>query len=72
MTTAGRLPMARLMRLGLGVLGWTPATFWSATPDEMRAALEGRFGRRVAHGGAAVARGDFEDLKRRFPDGASR
>ncbi|CAB4176587.1 Phage tail assembly chaperone protein, TAC6 [uncultured Caudovirales phage] len=29
------------MELGLGVLGWTPKVFWSSTPHEFTAALNG-------------------------------
>lgn len=62
------LPFRALMATGLGVLGWTPDAFWSATPDELRAALEGRFGRVTRP--APVARAEYDALRRRFTDAA--
>ena len=59
------LPFHQLMAAGMGALGWTPDAFWRATPDELDAALEGRFGRRRR---TPVARAEFEALKARFPD----
>lgn len=51
------------MALGLGVLRWSPDTFWRATPRELRAALGGP-GRPVAPAGAD----DLARLMRAFPD----
>jgi len=52
------------MRLALGVLGWTPAAFWGATPRELASALEGRFGRRAEPASRAV----MTRLMADFPD----
>jgi uncharacterized phage protein (TIGR02216 family) len=46
------------------VIGWTPATFWSATPRELAAALEGRFGRAAA----PANRAGLDRLMALFPD----
>lgn len=54
------------MRAGLGVLGLSPAAFWSMTPRELAAALEGRLG--GAPGAASPARADLAALMQRFPD----
>lgn len=32
------------MRMALGVLGWSPSTFWNSTPHEFIAAYEGKHG----------------------------
>ena len=37
-----------MMRAGLGALCWSPDQFWSATPHELFAAIEGY---NIAHGG---------------------
>ncbi|MCJ2066714.1 phage tail assembly chaperone [Methylobacterium sp. J-088] len=50
------------MSLGLGVLGWRPGDFWSATPREFAAAL----GRRARS--EALSRAAFEDLLAAYPD----
>ena len=34
------LPIRRLMALAMVRLGWSPETFWRATPGELYAALE--------------------------------
>lgn len=54
------------MAIGLGVLGLTPAVFWSLTPKELNAALSGKFGT----GGnlQALTRRDLTELMRQFPD----
>lgn len=52
------------MRLALGVVGWTPAAFWGATPRELAAAIEGRLGRT----GGAVARQTLDRLMAAYPD----
>lgn len=57
-------PWDEAMRLALGRLGWTPATFWRATPRELAAALEGRFGVSAA----PADRATLQRLMRAFPD----
>ena len=50
-----------------GALGWPVAAFWDSTWAELRVALEGRLGRRVAVtplGGA-----ELRALKEHMPDG---
>jgi uncharacterized phage protein (TIGR02216 family) len=53
------------MRLALGAIGWPPAAFWGATPRELAAAIEGRFGRT----GGAVDRSALDRLMAAYPDG---
>jgi uncharacterized phage protein (TIGR02216 family) len=53
------------MAAGLGVLRLPPAHFWSMTPRELAAALEGGLGRIAA---SPIARSDLETLMTRFPD----
>ncbi len=53
------------MRLALGRLGWLPDAFWRATPRELAAALEGRFG----HIGGGVDRSTLDRLMAAYPDG---
>ena len=60
------------MEVALGALGWMPAGFWAATPIELGRAIEGRLAARgKGRPGRAdsVARGDYDALKARFPDG---
>lgn len=38
--SAEALPIRRLLALALVRLGWSPETFWGATPSELYAALE--------------------------------
>lgn len=52
------------MALALGVLRWSPDTFWRATPREFAAALEGLLGRRAQPAG----RDDLTRLMAAFPD----
>ncbi|MGQ3359107.1 MAG: phage tail assembly chaperone [Phreatobacter sp.] len=52
------------MRLALGRLGWPPDTFWRATPRELAAAIEGRFGR----SGGAADRPTLDRLMKAYPD----
>lgn len=54
-------------RIALGILQWPPETFWAATPQELRLALEGRFGW-IAEA-APLGRAELATLRRRFPDG---
>ncbi len=57
-------PWRELMALGLGRLGLDSAAFWSMTPRELAAAVEGLTGIR----GAPPDRARLEALMRRFPD----
>ena len=56
----------------MGVIGWSPAAFWSATPREFWAAFEGwRRANTVDKGGSSLTDEELEtleDMKRRFPD----
>ncbi|MDP2802100.1 MAG: phage tail assembly chaperone [Phreatobacter sp.] len=52
------------MRLALGQLGWSPDAFWRATPRELAAAIEGRFGRT----GGAADRSALDRLMAAYPD----
>lgn len=53
------------MRAGLGLLRLSPQSFWTMTPRELAAALEGAFGRSFS---APLARGELTALIERFPD----
>lgn len=55
-------PWDDALDLGLGVLRWSPASFWAATPREFAAAL----GRRA--GPAPLTRAAFERLLAAYPD----
>jgi len=57
-------PFARAMAFGLGVLRLSPRDFWSMTPRELAAAVEG------VHGPAqrAPTRAALDALMRAFPD----
>ena len=54
------------MAAGLGVLGLSPATFWSMTPKEFDAALRGRLDQLGPH--QPFERGILNSLMARFPD----
>ena len=54
------------MAAGLGVLRLAPKAFWSMTPKEFEAALNGLFGK--GETGGAPSRFDLEELMQRFPD----
>ena len=54
------------MGAGLGLLQLPPAHFWSMTPKELTAALEGKFGIRA---NAPPDRAELSALMARFPDG---
>lgn len=54
------------MALGLGLLGFSPAHFWSLTPKELEAAIAGRLGR--SRTTAALTRSDLSTLMHRYPD----
>lgn len=76
----GRLPWARFMETA-GAMRWTPAQFWASTPREffyfVRGFIASRGGGKTGQGarrpGGVGSRAeflaDFEDMKRRFPDG---
>lgn len=53
------------MAVGFGLLGLSPAAFWSMTPRELAAALRGRSG---PAGAVPPSRHEVEALMRRFPD----
>lgn len=55
------------MAAGFGLLGLSPAAFWSMTPRELTAAIKGRSGVFGGHGGLP-ARSDLAALMRRYPD----
>ncbi len=57
-----------LLAVAVRHLGWTPATFWQATPRELAAALEPP----VAGAGMSppLTREELTALARRFPDRA--
>ncbi|WP_267356340.1 phage tail assembly chaperone [Methylobacterium sp. GC_Met_3] len=55
-------PWEDALAVGLGVLGWRPGDFWSATPREFAAAL----GPRAQP--EALTRAGFEDLLAAYPD----
>nr|WP_201752138.1 phage tail assembly chaperone [Microvirga arsenatis] len=53
------------MTLGLGILRWSPETFWLATPRELAAAWEGLSGRRKMEPALSE---DLRRLMEAFPD----
>ena len=55
------------MAFGFGVLRLSPGDFWSLTPRELAAALEGRFGKPAQ----APARETLRALMTAFPDEAT-
>ncbi|MCX5570428.1 phage tail assembly chaperone [Kaistia sp. K-TC2] len=57
-------PWREAMAIGFGVLKLSSREFWSLTPRELAAAIEGLAGR----ASAPMDRAAFEDLTRRFPD----
>nr|WP_137390298.1 rcc01693 family protein [Rhodoligotrophos defluvii] len=59
-------PWRRLMALGLGVLKLHPASFWSMTPRELGAALEGAGV--LPRGADALDRATLDRLIQRYPD----
>ncbi len=58
------------MALGFGVLRLSPAHFWSMTPREIAAALDGVLGRDRASA-TPPTRHDLAALAARFPDGVA-
>ncbi len=59
----------RLAEVATGLLGWTPETFWAATPAEFWTAWDGWRARFSAPGAAPLVRPDLDRLMARFPDG---
>jgi hypothetical protein len=59
----------RLAGLAGALLGWRPADFWCATPDELAAVLEALAARSGGGGVEGAGRSDLERLKGMFPDG---
>jgi uncharacterized phage protein (TIGR02216 family) len=57
-------PWREAMAVGLGVLRWTPDTFWRATPREFAAAIEGLRGLAAE----PPTPGDLMRLMQAFPD----
>ena len=57
---------AKLAGHACWLLGWTPDTFWRATPAELAAVLNAAAG---SGAGDGVDTATFEQLKERFPDG---
>lgn len=55
----------RAARIAAQALGWTPATFWGATPAELRTAL----GLDDGADSAALRRDALAALMEAFPDG---
>ncbi len=64
------------MTAALGVLRWTPAAFWAATPRELSAALDGwaelHLPRRTGDALSDEEIATLDDMKRRFPDETTR
>ncbi|GGK29815.1 phage tail assembly chaperone [Salinarimonas ramus] len=58
-------PWDDALETALGPLGWTPDTFWRATPRELAAAVAGRLGRARA---GAPTRDTLAALMAAFPD----
>jgi uncharacterized phage protein (TIGR02216 family) len=58
------LGAARLAGLAGVLLGWSPSSFWRATPAELRAALEALAGPQAA----VLAKDEMRALMERFPD----
>lgn len=57
------------MRFALGMLGWTPETFWNSTPPELRLAFEGfakMHGLDKAKENAPVTSDELEELEKRI------
>lgn len=56
---------SRLAGMAGALLGWRPAEFWSATPEELAAVLTALAG----PAGESAGAGDVARLKEMFPDG---
>ena len=59
-------PWDEAIGFGLGVLRLSPREFWAMTPRELAHAIAAVRGRAPA----PLARGELDELMRRFPDGA--
>jgi uncharacterized phage protein (TIGR02216 family) len=59
-------PWHEAIGFGLGVLRLSPREFWAMTPRELAHAIAAVRGRAPA----PLARGELDELMRRFPDGA--
>jgi uncharacterized phage protein (TIGR02216 family) len=57
-------PWDEAMAFGFGVLRLSPEAFWRMTPRELAHAVAGVRGR----GTAPLARGELDELIKRFPD----
>ncbi|MTI43699.1 phage tail assembly chaperone [Roseibium hamelinense] len=66
MTAARPFPWAVLQQAAFVRLGWTPQTFWAATPREIGAALG--LGTRAGHSGQPMTRAHFNALVSAYPD----
>jgi uncharacterized phage protein (TIGR02216 family) len=55
--------MRRCMEWGMGVLRWTPETFWNTTPDELAAAISGYQEAHGAKPAQAQADGSISTMK---------
>ncbi|MFK7945446.1 MAG: rcc01693 family protein [Paracoccaceae bacterium] len=62
---ADRIDWPHLMRLGLGVLRLSPDTFWTMTPIELLAALQGAGFVPI---GGAMDRSALDTLMNAYPD----
>ena len=60
-------PWDEAMAVALGVLRWSPDTFWCATPRELAAALQPAT---AAQAREPATSGDLARLMRAFPDSA--
>lgn len=57
------------MELAMGGLEWSPAVFWSATPHELFAAIDGkREANGVEEAPVPPTRAEVEAMMKRFPD----
>jgi hypothetical protein len=59
----------RAARVATGVLGWSPDSFWSATPADLLLALEGTLGRGDEMAASPVGADTLAALRKEFPDG---
>ncbi|WP_114945495.1 phage tail assembly chaperone [Microvirga calopogonii] len=59
-------PWDAALTLGLGILHWSPDSFWRATPRELMAAWGGLNGGQKS---SPALSGDLRRLMKAFPDG---
>jgi uncharacterized phage protein (TIGR02216 family) len=59
----------RCARVGCGVLRWTPQSFWSATPAELRTALLGHLGVFGEAEPTGFTSNELKRLMELYPDG---